>query len=246
MMKTSSQVYLGLIVFLPSLTVATANETSPTAFQYFQQGDFEKAVQVWEKIWLSKEKCLELDTDNFVLTQEIDDLVLLAKAYQYLGQLQKALSLLKPFINQTDIADKLFTHDPVGYANILKQLSEIYLAMGDLAEEDLIIGTSLCEKWLKNKLKPPEISSKTNILPNKKSTLNIQNVKAKNIVNALRYIQAAEASLAKTNDEQFLANILNTKGNIWAAAAQEKEGIVEELKEQQENNNNPLFIAKLV
>ena len=245
-MKTSFQVYLGLMVFLPSLTVAMANETSPTAFQYFQQGDFEKAVQVWEEIWFSKEKCIELDTDNFVLTKEIDDLVLLAKAYQYLGQLQKALSLLKPFINQTDIANKLFTHDPVGYANILKQLSEVYLAMGDLAEEDLIIGTSPCEKWLKNKLKQPEIRSRTNLLPDKKSTLNIQNVKAKNIVNALRYIQAAEASLAKTNDEQFLANILNTKGNIWAVAAQEKKSIVEELKEQQENNNKPLFMNRSI
>jgi hypothetical protein len=39
-----------------------------------------------------------------VLTEEIDDLVLLAKGYQYLGPLQKALNLLKLFINQTDIA----------------------------------------------------------------------------------------------------------------------------------------------
>jgi hypothetical protein len=33
------------MIFLPSLTVAIAEEMSQTAFQYFQQGNFEQAVQ---------------------------------------------------------------------------------------------------------------------------------------------------------------------------------------------------------
>jgi CHAT domain-containing protein len=215
MMKTSFQVYLGLMVFLPSLTVAMANETSPTAFQYFQQGDFKKAIQKWEQIQHSEPQ-----------TQlAVDDIVLLAQAYQLLGQLQNALCLLKPLVRQEQ--------EPLARANILKQLSEIYLAISDLSEAELLSGNAQCEKDIREEsnrdTSATEITTtkgwRSGLIPDVENSQpdpvmqicaqKIPIVRIENLIQAQKYITAAEELARAHSHPLLLANILNTKGNVW-------------------------------
>jgi CHAT domain-containing protein len=239
-MKRFYQFYLLSLVFLPALVLAIPSQS---AFEYFQQGHFELATQKWEKMWHSPKECTELS---------IDDLVLFAQAYQHLGKLREAFSVLQPFITQPNL---LQTVDPIGYANVFKQLSEIYLALGDLAVNQLKVSIPSCKIGLKAQLNsnkattasslPQSVSQEVTYwlntlqeLPqkilqllseNKQSDNEIIKIcpqeiqvtpKLENLIHALISIQMATESLAQTSEPVFLANILNTKGNVWSVVAQ--------------------------
>lgn len=139
-MKSICQLCLLLILILPSLNLAgqtfieggtlfQRESPSPSSAGQdaidlgeisFQSGHFEQAVESWEKTLAS------LSTENSP-AKYIDISIRLAVAYQTLGRLKTALEVLQ---RAEDFANKI--HDSIRQANILSQLSDVYLAMRNL------------------------------------------------------------------------------------------------------------------
>ncbi|OQW92182.1 MAG: hypothetical protein BWK78_02435 [Thiotrichaceae bacterium IS1] len=115
--------WLGVLVWVIWAGVGVAQEVDDLdkkAIEYSQQGQFELAVQTWE------EARSKLAPDSSP-RQYMDISVDLAAAYQSLGRLQDALKVLQ---SAKSVAEK--SNDSLGLANVLSQLSNIYLAMDDL------------------------------------------------------------------------------------------------------------------
>jgi CHAT domain-containing protein len=116
-MKLINQLVVSLILVLSLPSLATDTLTA------FQRGDFEQAVQT-----------LESTRAHFNIknapTHYIDISVRLAIAYQKIGLLQKAKTILCSL--KSSVSQK---NDPVRYAIVLSHLSDVYLAMGHPQKE---------------------------------------------------------------------------------------------------------------
>jgi CHAT domain-containing protein len=163
---------LTLTLFPLTLMAQKPVDLNQKAFDSFQQGHFEQAIATWEKIRA------ELS---------VDDLVLLAIAYQSLGHLKTAYNLLKHLLD-----NPVLKNDPIGKANVLSHLSELYLALGnlDLENKDMNV-LQICGKQ--------------------------KTVQQENLDKALEYIKDAEKLAQNINHPSLMANILNTKGNVRVA-----------------------------
>lgn len=116
-MKSISQLVVPLLLLSSLPSLATDNLTA------FQRGDFELAVKQLESTLLD----VRFDKTP---AHYIDVSVRLAIAYQKLGLLQKAKSILQPLESRVRQKD-----DPVRYATVQSHLSDIYLAIGRSQEE---------------------------------------------------------------------------------------------------------------
>ncbi len=116
-MKTLPQISLFIALTLSSMTVA-ATQTDGQA--YFNQGQFERAVQAWDEV---------LSTPSCQTKCQIDTSVRLSAAYVSLGRLKQAFKVL-------DFVRPLAANDPVREASVLMQLSDVYLAMRDFKDKD--------------------------------------------------------------------------------------------------------------
>jgi CHAT domain-containing protein len=117
-MKHFCQFCLLLTLTFSSLTLAAQQSVDPgkTGFEHFQRGNFEQAIQAWEKV-----------RDELT----IDDLVLFAKAYQSLGQLKTARDILLQLLS-----DPIMKKEAISKANVLTHLSDLYIALGNLDLEN--------------------------------------------------------------------------------------------------------------
>jgi CHAT domain-containing protein len=197
MKKSLSQLYMLFILTLYSLALAAAQpvaDPGKIAFEHFQRGDFIQAVQAWELVRS------ELS---------MDDLVLLAMAYQSLGHLNTAYNILVQLCRDAP------RDDPASRANVLSHLSELYIAMGnlDLGKKDLDV-VQICRQQKTVQKKNPE---KTVQKPDYVAQICRQQktVQEKNLDKAMKYVTEAE-TLAQ-NESSLMANILNTKGNVLVA-----------------------------
>ncbi len=111
--------FLILILSLPNVAYSGQVELGHKAFQ---RGHFEQAAQHWEA-------ALAQFMSQGKTTQYIDTAVHLAVAYQTLGLLWQAKKIL-----QSAQARAQQIHDRVRYANVLSQLGDIDIAIGDWAK----------------------------------------------------------------------------------------------------------------
>jgi len=130
-MKTLHQMGLFIALTLSSITVA-ATQTDDLGQTYFNQGQFERAVQSWREV-LSNPSCQNNPKCK------IDTSVRLSAAYLSLGRLKEAFNLLES-------AQPLAENDPVRKATVLMQLSDVYLAMRDFKDKDLDSKVGICTK----------------------------------------------------------------------------------------------------
>jgi len=209
-MKSIYQFCLLFILTLYSLALAAvqpAAEPDNVAFEHFQRGDFAQAVQAWESVRS------ELS---------MDDLVLLAMAYQSLGHLKAAYNILVQL--RDDPRD-----DPASRANVLSHLSDLYIALGnlDLEKQDLKV-TQICAQRKtvqeKNLDKAMKYVRQAETLAQNESSLmaNILNTKGNVLVaqgdlftvrgdkKAAKYYDDA-LSLYKTGVQQAGDNVLRAK-----------------------------------
>jgi CHAT domain-containing protein len=126
-MKFICQFCLLVVLMLSSLSLV-AQEAIDPGQAYFNQGNFEKAVEYWAEALpnISPEKNPK---------RYIDMSVRLAAAYQKLGRLKEAIRVLKSAqYHAYEIKDQ------VRKANVLMQLSDVYVAMRDFQENRMDCG----------------------------------------------------------------------------------------------------------
>ncbi|OQW91430.1 MAG: hypothetical protein BWK78_04665 [Thiotrichaceae bacterium IS1] len=122
--------WLGVLVWVvwAAVTVAgpkeDADRLDQEAIKYSQQGQFELAVQMWEE---ARSKLVPDSSPRKYMDISVD----LAAAYQSLGRLPRALEVLQ---SAKSVVEK--SNDSLGLANVLSQLSDVYLAMGSLEYQD--------------------------------------------------------------------------------------------------------------
>jgi CHAT domain-containing protein len=118
----------------------------------------------------------------------IDTSIRLSAVYQSLGQVNRALNVLKPVLSLVK------DDDPERKASVLLQLSNVYLAMRDFQERDM------------------DCSMKEEIRPNPLTRQEIMNKAWSYIEEAEDTV-----SYKKTRYPLLWANILNSKGNVFMA-----------------------------
>jgi len=178
-MKVFHQVFLSVVLTLSSLGQVAQGAADPGQ-AYFERGQFELAAEYWEGA---------LRNPFFKNRPKyyIDTSVRLAAAYQSAGHLRKAHKILKTAFGLAENGD-----DPVRYARVLMQLSDVYVGMRNF-QEGSVMG---CMKKEKDK----DITSLT---PHKF------------LIQAKQLIEKAEETLAqKTDRVLLLANVCAKKGTI--------------------------------
>ena len=206
------------------MTIA-ATQTDDLGQTYFNQGQFERAVQSWREV-LSNPSCQNNPKCK------IDTSVRLSAAYVSLGRLKEAFNLLES-------AQPLAENDPVRKASVLMQLSDVYLAMRDFQDKDMDWGWQKIRQTIissHNENNQETIITKEDILKKAEDTLkeaagramnplllaNILNRQGNVFLAQKKYDDALEAykksvNLAIQADEQLLTakilvNILEVAG----------------------------------
>jgi len=130
--KMKKYLLLIILVFTYNYTSAAEYNYDP-GLSYFKQGHFEYAVQHWAETLsnISAKK----NPKNY-----IDISLRLAMAYHALGRLKDALQVLK--------SAKKINYDNISHANVLMQLSDVYLAMRDLKESNMNCKIKKAENYL--------------------------------------------------------------------------------------------------
>lgn len=111
--------YLLLTLILSYNITSAAEYNDDPGLSYFKQGQFEYAVQHWAET-------LPNISANKNPKKYIDISLRLAMAYHALGRLKDALQVLK--------SAKKINYDNISHANVLMQLSDVYLAMRNLKD----------------------------------------------------------------------------------------------------------------
>ena len=192
MMKIYYSLCLFIGLMLSSLAFASYQESIDKGERAFQRGHFELAVQSWAEVLSNI-----LPEKN--PKRYIDTSVRLSAAFQSLGRLKEAHKALQDALSHVDkINDS--EHRAVRHANVLMQLSDVYVAMRDFQKNRMDCGMK-------------EISR--NIIP----FLENETLTPKGMINeALYYLDKSEKVLAKIGDRKkyplLWANILNRKGNL--------------------------------
>jgi CHAT domain-containing protein len=157
---------------------------------YFQRGQFELAVRTWEANYSSL---------------SVGQLLGLATAYQQLGRLREALRVLKETLDDKNIQSS-------GQAQVLMQLSELYLGMRVVDRELLADVTKL-----------PGVCSKSESLL---SEGNRERDHADILIEEAEKCLSDSKTLLDKNIEksglQLQANLFNSKGNLLVAKAERK------------------------
>jgi len=191
-MKSLCQFCLLVVLMLSSLSLVAQEGIDPGQ-AYFNRGNFEKAVKYWDKALSNLLLPPKKDIKSCIDTKKcIDTSVRLAAAYQALGQVNRALKVLKPVLPLVE------DDDPKRRASVLLQLSHVYLAMRDFQDRDMTCGMKK-EITHRRPVTRKEIMSK-----------------------ALYYIQQAENTIILVDSQKnrypvLWANILNSKGNVLMA-----------------------------
>jgi len=221
-MKVFHQVFLSVVLTLSSLGLVAQEAVDGQT--YFNQGQFEKAAEYWEKVlstvsdFLSPEKDIKSCKDT---KKCIDTSVRLAAAYQKLGRVKDAHKLLEtvlPFAKNGG--------DPVRHANVLMQLSDVYLAMRDFQEKDMD-----CD--MKKEMRPERLTQQGVM---GKVEIETKPLTQQEIMDKVwYYLEQAEKILkppavprkmgplsfeAVRQKNMLMANLLNKKGNMWIARSE--------------------------
>ena len=165
---------------------------------YFDRGNFELAVQSWDE-------ALSNTSPEENPKLYIDTSVRLAAAYKKLGRLKEAHKVLKDALSHVANIDDS-EQRVVRHANVLMQLSDVYLAMRDFQKNRMDCGMK-------------EISR--NIIP----FLEDETLTPKGMINeALYYLEGSEKAVNKIDPERkkyplLWANILNRHGNVLSVQA---------------------------
>ena len=122
--KIMKIIFIKVICSFGLLFNLMAQEAIDPGQAYFNQGHFERAVQYWTE-------ARELISPA-VPKKYIDISVQLAVAYQHLGRLNDAYTILKSILPLV-----VNDNDPVRHAIVLMQLSDIYVAMRHLNKQNI-------------------------------------------------------------------------------------------------------------
>ncbi|EDN69918.1 secreted protein [Beggiatoa sp. PS] len=218
MMKTLRQFFLFMGLILSSVTFAASyQDAMDQGKAAFQRGNFEFAVQYWNE-------ALSQLSSKYKPAQYIDTSVRLAAAYQSLGRLKEACDILESLL-------PLVKNAPKRKANVLMQLSNVYLAMRDFKDKDMSCEVKTSSTTSENFLERAQESiEKAKAEANDQLLLaNILNTKGNVLMAQKKYVEA----LSAYKESVKLAN----EGNDNALSAKASFNIVHALMKQQKIMN---------
>jgi CHAT domain-containing protein len=220
-MKTlPHQIALFIVFSLFSITVAAnevENETSGEAF--FNEGQFEDAVQAWHK---------RLSTPPCQKECQIDTSVRLSAAYVSLSHLQQAFNVLE------SVQQILDDNDLEYKATVQMYLSDVYFAMRDFQDKDMTGGW---EKIRQTILPSVNGEKQKKIIITKDKILK----KAEELLNKAKAVFPAMKPL-------LLANIHNRQGHVYFAQKKYHEALeaYEKALNLAAQKNDQLLTAKIL